>query len=129
MAIFRRGAIYWWRRNPPQKPSRHPITLRLSLRTASASEAKARAAALEVAWDMVEAIIEQSLRPTFAIEDLSRIYHLAFKTELDRIILRQVATPMMEAGHARPIATMRAILPCSRDARSRPIRIPTRWSS
>lgn len=101
MPIYRRGAIYWWRRNTPlRRPTFPPITIRLSLRTTSVAEAKARAAALELSWDMVEAIVGTTLRPDLTLEDLRRIYHLAFNTELGRIIVRQAATPMLEQEHA-----------------------------
>ncbi|MBA2933080.1 hypothetical protein HZF05_03110 [Sphingomonas sp. CGMCC 1.13654] len=101
MSIYRRGAIYWWRRNSPlRRPTFPPITIRLSLQTASVAEAKARAAALELSWDMVEATVGTTLRPDLTLEDLRRIYHLAFNTELGRIIVRQAATPMLEQEHA-----------------------------
>lgn len=101
MPIYRRGAIYWWRRNVPLRlPGAHPITLRLSLRTASAVDAKARAAALELKWDKVETVVQVALRPDLSIEDLRRVYAQAFKTELDRIVLRQIELPMIDA-HAQ----------------------------
>jgi hypothetical protein len=49
---------------------------------------------------MMQAGVETSLRPGLSREDLSRIYHLAFKTELDRIIVHQAAKPMLERDHA-----------------------------
>lgn len=101
MAIYRRGAIYWWRRTlRVRNPDLHPITVRVSLRTAGAHEAKTRAAHLELGMMTVMSALEPSLRPNLAREDLARIYHLAFKAELDRIILKQAATPMLAEQHA-----------------------------
>jgi len=101
MGIYRRGAIYWWRRNLRCFAAEtHPITIRLSLRTACARTAKTRAAGLELEWNTVQTVVDADLRPDLAREDLNRIYHLAYKTQLDRIIVKQAATPMLEEGHA-----------------------------
>lgn len=101
MAIYRRGAIYWWRRNLPLCPADlHPITIRISLKTASAGLAKARAACLEVEWNAVDSAVQSILRPGLTREDLSHVYHQAYRTELDRIIVKQAATPMLERAHA-----------------------------
>lgn len=101
MAVYRRGAVYWWRRNLLLRPpGARPITLRLSLGTASVACAKARAAALELRWDVVDTLVQGSLRPDLSIEDLRRVYTQAFKTELDRIVLRQIELPMLDA-HAQ----------------------------
>jgi hypothetical protein len=101
MAIYRRGAIYWWRRNLSARPAElDPITIRISLKTACASLAKGRAAALELEWNVVESMVQPSLRPDLTRDNLSRVYHAAYRTQLDRIVIRQAATPMMEEGHA-----------------------------
>lgn len=101
MAIYRRHAIYWWRRTfRPAGGEVRPITIRISLRTACAQEAKARAAHLEVNRLAVMGMAEAALRPNLTREDLARVYHLAFKAELDRIVVKQAATPMSADGHA-----------------------------
>ncbi len=41
-----------------------------------------------------ETIVQPTLRSDLSREDLSRIYHAAFRTQLDRIIIKQAATPM-----------------------------------
>lgn len=101
MAIYRRGALYWWRRNLPYRPADlHPITLRISLRTSCARTAKARAAALELEWESVATAVNDTLRLMPTREDLARVYKLAFQTELNRIIVRQAETPMLSGEHA-----------------------------
>ena len=101
MPIYRRGAIYWWRRTlRVRNPNTHPITVRVSLKTAGATDAKGRAAHLELGIATVMSAVEPSLRPNLARDELTRIYHLAFKTELDRIILKQAATPMLAEQHS-----------------------------
>lgn len=101
MPIYRRGAMYWWRRNLPcSSGETHHIMVRVSLKTASAQVAKVRAASLELEWHAVETSVDSKIRRDLAREDLSRIYHSAYKARLDRIIVKQAATPMLSAGHA-----------------------------
>ncbi|OQW48256.1 MAG: hypothetical protein A4S16_00895 [Proteobacteria bacterium SG_bin6] len=102
MAVYRRGAVYWWRRNLPFGDATHrPITIRISLRTASVQEAKARAAYLELELSTVASAMAMNLRPDMTQQDLVSVYTLAYKKELDRIIVKQAATPMLAEGHAK----------------------------
>lgn len=93
MAVYRRGAVYWWKSSIKfQITNVHPITIRMSLRTCSAHAARTRAAALDLARaDVMEEV--QSARRNVSSEDLPKIFRRAFERELDRVILAQVEEP------------------------------------
>lgn len=93
MAVYQRGSVFWWKSRLRFRsvPVRH-IMVRISLRTASPSQARARAAQLELARN---AIMEQLplLRREMKPDDLPIIYKGAFERELDTIILKQATDP------------------------------------
>jgi len=93
MAIYRRGTIFWWKaRVTYAVAGPHPTTLRMSLRTASPTQAWAWAHQLELARN---AIREQLpvLRRTVKPEDLPKIFKRAVEREPDRTIVAQISEP------------------------------------
>jgi len=99
MATYRRGSVFWWKARLRFLfvPSR-PIMVRMSLRTTSPSQARARSAKLDLIRD---AFMEQPpiLRHNMKADDLAGLYKRAFERELDRIILAQVRNPKHYRDH------------------------------
>ncbi len=96
--VYRRGAIYWWRRHFTfRNPDPHPITLRMSLRTAAPDEARARGAVLEA---MVEEV-RLTMRAVPTVEDFKAIARRAFERALERYTLAQLSFPQVSEQHAR----------------------------
>lgn len=99
--IYQRGTVKWWRRSVTYRSlDLAPIMVRISLRTSSPGEAKARAAFLETEFGTVEAVIEKTLKTVMTQDDLKAVYHTAFKAALDRYILKQASMPMFADTHA-----------------------------
>lgn len=96
--VYRRGAIYWWRRNLTfRNPTPHPITIRMSLKTAAPDDARARAAVLEARVEDVKAM----LRSVPRIEDFKAMARRVFDRALDRYVLAQLTYPQASEQHAK----------------------------
>lgn len=99
MAIYRRGAIYWWQSSVTiTLLVNRPINIRVSLRTSIPPEARWRAAALELARTEIMKHVKD-LKPSVAAKDLPKIFRKAFKRELDRIVVAQAQTPELSNSH------------------------------
>jgi hypothetical protein len=99
MATYQRGSIYWWKSRLNLSPAgARPTILRMSLRTASPSQARRRAQALELVRD---AIMEQLpiLRRQIRPDDLPALFKRAFERELERTILAQISEPARVDEH------------------------------
>lgn len=95
MAIYRRNSVFWWKsRVRSDLFADHPITVRLSLRTANSRQARSRAAELDVARIVVLEHLT-ILRKEVRVDDLPKLYKRAFERELERIILAQILEPSL----------------------------------
>lgn len=82
---YRRGAIYWWRRQIALAPGERP-TVAFGLRTSNPAQARARANALTVASEDFRA---QAIRMSAYIltsEIREDIFKKALKRQLDKMI-------------------------------------------
>jgi integrase len=99
--IYRRGAIYWWRRTVRfVSVSLHPTIVRMSLRTAVLSDARTRAAWLEMELGQVEQNVKIRTTPGLGPSDLAAIYQLAARSALDRYLVLQCSTPWRSEEHS-----------------------------
>ncbi len=96
--VYRRGAIYWWRRNLTfRNATSHPITVRMSLKTAALDDARARAAVLEAHVEDVKAV----LRSVPRMEDFQAVARRAFDRALNDYVAQQMAMPYASQSLAR----------------------------
>ncbi|MBR0553766.1 hypothetical protein [Stakelama marina] len=99
MSVYRRGAIYWWRRQIRLGATQaQPIMLRISLKTSDRAEAKRRALALDLELEMVAVRFpDQQACP--APEKLRAIYKEALEYKRDQIVAIQRRPPFDDAQH------------------------------
>ena len=101
MSVYRRGAVYWWCRSVTLGNDHlETIRLRVSLKTSDKSEAKRRAAMLEVELDMVAVrfpVSETKVLPG----QLLVIYKQALEYKRDQIAVIQSRPPFNDAEHRR----------------------------
>lgn len=101
MSVYRRGAVYWWGRSVALGNGQlQPIRLRLSLKTSDKSEAKRRAARLEVELDMVAVrfpVSEAVVLPG----QLLVMFKQALEYKRDQISHIQSRPPYNDAEHRR----------------------------
>ena len=101
MSVYRRGAVYWWCRSVTLGNDHlESIRLRVSLKTSDKSEAKRRAAMLEVELEMVAVrfpMSEANVRPG----QLLVMYKQALEYKRDQIAHIQSRPPFNDAEHRR----------------------------
>lgn len=76
------------------------VTVRVSLRTSSMSEARARAAFLKTEMMIVAAQVEETLKIKLAHDDLKLVCSAAFKSALSRYVVNRAMTLMYADAHA-----------------------------
>lgn len=101
MSVYRRGAVYWWCRSVALGNCQlKAIRLRVSLKTSDKSEAKRRAAILEVELAMVIVRYPVS-KTTFLPAQLREIFKQALEYKRDQIADIQTRPPFNDAEHRR----------------------------
>lgn len=101
MSVYRRGAVYWWCRSVSLGNCQlKAIRLRVSLKTSDKSEAKRRAAILEVELAMVMVKYPVS-KKTFLPAQLREIFKQALEYKRDQIADIQTRPPFNDAEHRR----------------------------
>lgn len=114
MSIYRRGAVFWWRRrltlplrqsiNAAEEPFLVPpaarsIMLRISLKTADRCEARRRALALDMELEMVAVKLSKGANPPDA-KQLASIYQEALRFKIEQIERIQIRPPFDDHLHA-----------------------------
>ena len=101
MSVYRRGAVYWWCRSVALGNFQlEAIRLRVSLKTSDKSEAKRRAAMLEVELNMV-AVRFPASEATVLSGQLLVMYKQALEYKRDQIAFIQSRPPFNDAEHRR----------------------------
>nr|WP_314472220.1 DUF6538 domain-containing protein [uncultured Sphingomonas sp.] len=101
--VYRRGAIFWWRRCLPLFSSRK-LDIRLSLRTADRQEARERGAALTAATREVVRMVEDRVRAADARpteDELQAMARQAYAEKLAQFCDDQRAYPHHAVDHER----------------------------
>ncbi len=99
MSVYRRGAVYWWRRRVTLgRFDKSSIMLRISLKTSDKAEAKRRAAALEMELEMVAVTLPQRSQAP-SPEKLCHAYKQALEFKRDQIISIQSRPPFDDEAH------------------------------
>lgn len=99
MSVYRRGAVYWWCRSVALGNGQlKTIRLRVSLKTSDKSEAKRRAAILEVELDMVAVRFPVS-KANVLPGQLLVMYKQALEYKRDHISHIQSRPPFNDAEH------------------------------